>query len=115
MLLLWVFLVVWLFEIAFLNGQIVYMACWGWFCFGRRFAEMGHASARLHFAVHCHSLPFKEVQLFAVHIWRLIVDLCTGPIEGVYALPHSWSLLETLCRTYRGVGRYWLKTSRLAC
>jgi hypothetical protein len=44
---------------------------------------MGHASARLHCAVHCHSLLFKEIQKFAQHI-------C--------------SLLETLCTTYRGEG-----------
>jgi hypothetical protein len=78
---------------------------WGW-VFGRIF-RMGHASARLAFCCSLLSLLFKEIQLFAEHIWRLIVNLCTGPIEGIYALPHSWSLLETLCTTYRGVGRYW--------
>ena len=60
----------------------------GVWVFWAEIAEWAMLVPDLHFAVHCHSLLFKEIQEFAVHIWRLLVDLCTGPIEGVYALAY---------------------------
>jgi hypothetical protein len=43
-----------------------------------------------------------KVVFFYGHIWILISNPCTAPIEGRVANEPIWILIETLCRNLRG-------------